>query len=482
MRVLLVNPSIRPAQFGRFASLLEPMPCIGLAYLATILARRGHVVRVFDAFALGADDLQMRRALDEFRPDVLGISVLTPVAGRIRGLLRELKHRDPGLLIVVGNLHADLFPEEFLDGAADAVVHGEGEETLPELLDAWAAGGRGDGLPGVSVLSGGDLVAGPTRPLLTDLDALPMPDWSLLPYRRYRLLPMGTVATPLVSVVASRGCPYRCNYCCLEAQGSDYRRRSVRSVVDEIEHDHVRFGVRQVGFMDPIFPLGDRHAIEFSREMIRRGLQNKVSWLSELRTDSVTEEGLSWMARAGCRRLVFGIESGVDGLLETAGKSNTIATSRRTIESCRRLGIGTVGLFMLGLPGETPEQTRQTIEFACSLPLDFAKFAVTVPFPGSELFEEMAREGRLPHRDWEQYTTFNPDAERIVVASDLQSPQELLDSLRFATARFYLRPRLIGRQLLQLRALSAQQMAMGLWGVLPDLPKLARRSLGGGRG
>jgi anaerobic magnesium-protoporphyrin IX monomethyl ester cyclase len=472
VRVLLLNPSIRPAQFGRFAALLEPMPCIGLAYLATVLTRR-HVVEVFDAFALGGEDRGLLSAIERFRPEVIGVSILTPVATRMHRLLRDLKHRHPQLRVVVGNIHADLFPEEFLDGAADAVVHGEGEETLLELLDAWERDDPGEGIPGVSVRSGGTITRGPTRPLLQDLDSLPMPRWDLLPYHRYRLLPMGTVATPLVSILASRGCPFRCRYCCLQIQGSEYRRRSIRSVVDEIQRDHRRYGARQVGFMDPIFPLGDRHAIEFSREMLRRGLHRRVRWLSELRTDSVTEEGLRWMAKAGCRRLVFGIESGSDALLKSVGKRNKIENARRTIEACRRLGIGTVGLFMLGLPDETPAQTRETIEFACSLPLDFAKFAITVPFPGSELFEEMARSGRLPHREWEQYTTFNPDLERIVVASDVQSPKQLLEALRFATARFYMRPRLIARQLLQLRALSARQMALGLWSVLPDLPQLA---------
>jgi radical SAM superfamily enzyme YgiQ (UPF0313 family) len=126
---------------------------------------------------------------------------------------------------------------------------------------------------------------------------------------------------------------------------------------------------------------------------------------------------------------------------------------------------------MIGLPGETPEQTRETIEYACSLDLDFAKFAITVPFPGSEIFRQMRRDGRLNRTDWENYTTFNPDKRSIVVASQVQSPEQLLEALRSATFRFYMRPRLIARQLLSIRTIDARQMASGLWSILPDIRK-----------
>jgi len=241
------------------------------------------------------------------------------------------------------------------------------------------------------------------------------------------------------------------------------------NVVDEIEHDVKHFGVKQVGFMDPIFPLGDKYAIEFSKEIISRGLHKKVVWLSELRTDSVTIEGLRWMKKAGCRRLVFGIESGVDSLLKSSGKANTASKSSEIISACREIGITTVGLFMLGMPNETPAETQATIEFACELELDFAKFAITVPFPGSELYESMVRDGELDRTDWENYTTFNPDTEQIVVASRIQSPAQLLDALKDATTRFYMRPKVIARQLFTIRTVDARQMANGLWSLLPDL-------------
>ncbi|MFM2248808.1 MAG: hypothetical protein RL071_4883 [Pseudomonadota bacterium] len=471
MRVVLLNPSIKAEQFGRFAPLLEAMPCVGIAYVATFLQEAGHEVQVWDDFALRGGDDAVIALIDRFRPHAFGVSILTPVATAVYGLLKRLRAQYPGMKIFAGNIHADLFPDELI-GLADAAVHGEGEHAAVELLAAWQAGRSGAGIAGVTVIDGERLEKGPPRALDPNLDAFPFPDWGLLPYERYSLLPLGTVARPIVAVAASRGCPFRCSYCALENQGKTYRKRSVSNVCDELERDVRQFGVRQVGFMDPIFPMGPKAAIEISREMIRRGLHEKLVWLSELRTDSVDRESLVWMKKSGCRRLVFGIESGDDALLKAVHKRNTADRSRQTIAWCRELGITTVGLFMIGMPGESPAQTQATIDYACSLELDFAKFAITVPFPGSEIYAQMAKDGKLNRRDWENYTTFNPDQERIVIVSEVQSPKQLLDSLRRATAQFYLRPQMIARQLMHVRTIDAMQMAAGIWSVLPDLPTL----------
>ena len=447
------------------------MPCIGVAYVATFLSRAGHEVRAFDDFALRGGPDAILKVVEEFRPEAMGVSVLTPVATDCKALIKRVKDKIPEIKVFVGNIHADLFPEEFLD-LCDAVIHGEGEQASVDVLAAWQAGRTAEGIAGVTIRAGSDLRSGPKRALPTNLDAYPFPDWGLLPYTRYSLLPLGTIQKPIVAIAASRGCPFRCTYCSLENQGKIYRKRSIKNVVDEMEYSIKQFGVRQFGFMDPIFPMGPKHAIEFSKEVIRRGLDQKQVWLSELRTDVVDRESLEWLKKSGCRRLVFGIESGVDTILKDVKKQNTTNRSRQTIAWCREVGITTVGLFMIGMPGETPEMTQQTIEYACSLELDFAKFAITVPFPGSELYQDQVRSGVLKRKDWENFTTFNPDLNRIVVASEVQSPEQLLASLREATFRFYMRPGLIKRHLLDIKTINAGQMVRGLWSIMPDLPRI----------
>jgi len=139
---------------------------------------------------------------------------------------------------------------------------------------------------------------------------------------------------------------------------------------------------------------------------------------------------------------------------------------RRTIALCREEDIQTVGLFMIGLPGETEEMSRQTIDFACGLDLDFAKFAITIPFPGSQMFEDLRREGRLDRNDWENWTTFQPDPDLLPFVPRDVSNARLIELQKWGTRKFYFRPRQIVRQLVAIRSMTPQQIWNGVKGVL----------------
>ena len=467
-RVLLINPAMNMTKLGRFHALLEPMPVLGLAYIAAVLRAAGHHVEAIDQFAHGWDLQKMEAAAREFRPDVIGIGSLTPSITTTIALCEAYRRQFPGVKIVLGNIHADIFYREILEATpVDAIVHGEGEETIVELVDAWDRGETDlSGILGVSWSSAaGEVVKNASRPVLRDLDSLPYPAWDLFPYTRYGLMPFADVAKPVVAMGGSRGCPYRCEFCSLLYTGSNYRKRDPIKVVDEVEYMHERYGARQVGFVDPIFPLNKKILFRFCEELMRRGLQKKVVWISETRVDRLDRESLRIMRASGCRRLLLGIESGVDLLLENVNKTFTTETTRRAVRLAREEGIETVGLFMIGLPGETPEMTRQTIDFAKSLDLDFAKFGITVPFPGSKLFEDLRREGRIQIDHWEEYTTFNPDPEKIVFVPREVSNAELIRLQRVGLREFYLRPKMIYRHLFQIRTIDPKQMARGLKGL-----------------
>ena len=189
---------------------------------------------------------------------------------------------------------------------------------------------------------------------------------------------------PVLTMAGSRGCPYRCDYCSLiHTGGKTFRRRDPIKIADEYEYLVDRYGVKQIGFIDPIFPLVKKDLKPFCDELVKRGLDKKCVWLSETRADRLDEETTQMMYDGGCRRVLMGIESGSDLLLGNVNKTLTTNKVREGVANAHKAGIQTVGLFMLGLPGETPEMSKQTIEFAVDLDLDFAKFAITVPFPGS---------------------------------------------------------------------------------------------------
>ncbi|MBN1337299.1 MAG: cobalamin-dependent protein [Deltaproteobacteria bacterium] len=468
MRCLLINPAMDLARLGRVSGLLEPMPPTGLASVAGSLAAAGEFVRVVDMFAEGLGGQEVLERAVRFRPDVVGMSVMTPSAPVCAELSSRIRAAVPGVRILWGGVHADVFGPEIVEaGHADAVVHGDGERAAVEILAAWSEGRDLSGIRGVTWAQDGRAVLNEVRPPDPDLDTLPWPAWDLFPIHRYGLLPFADMAKPVLTLAASRGCPYRCAYCSLlHLHGKTYRRRDPVKVVDEYQWLLERFGVRQVGFVDPIFPLHIEDLRSFCEEILRRGLQERCVWLSETRADRLDPETCRLMYASGCRRVLLGIESGSVRLLENVNKRLDVEEVRNGVQNAREAGIQTVGLFMIGLPGETPVLTRQTVEFAVSLDLDFAKFAITVPFPGSALFHD-AWQKTLFRDDWENYVTFNPDPDRLVYHPDGYDPAELIRMQSWALRRFYARPRQVRRQLFELRTLTPRNVLNGLWGMVP---------------
>ena len=471
MRVLLVNPAMDGRAFGKYAKLMEPMPVVGLASLAAICERDGHSLRVVDQFVHANTPEQIAAIARAMDAELLGMGILTPTAPTCAAIAAACRSAVPGIRILAGNIHADVFAADLLaNHVADFVAHGEAEDTLSELLEVLDDGPDDAALTAIAGLSWRDahgaVHKNPARPQRRDLDALPWPAWHRFPYRRYGLLPLADVAKPTLAMTASRGCPYRCEFCSLLYASSHYRARDPIAIVDEYQALHARYGARQIGFVDPIFPLGKRMLETFCEEVMRRGLHEEVVWVSETRVDAIDRDSLRLMRASGCRRLLLGIESGVDLLLENVNKTFTTETIRHAIQLCREEGIETIGLFMLGLPGETPEMSRQTIEFAADVGLDFAKFAITVPFPGSQLFEDLRREGRLDRDDWENFTTFQPDPDLLPFVPRSVSNAELIRLQQEATRRFYLRPSMIWHHLVHIRTIQPRQIWNGLRSVL----------------
>ena len=475
-RVLLINPSMDVAgAFGEYHTLMEPMPCIGLAYLAGACRQAGHEVRVLDNFVEDRPPESVVETARAWRPDVVGLTMLTPTARSTESLARAVRDGLPGVRVVLGNLHASIFADDLLKrGACDAVVHGEGEVRFPLLVDAWAAGREPTGIPGISYRDGGGAAvhAEQDEPI-RDLDALPYPAWDLFPWRAYTFLPFVTVARPCLSILGTRGCPFRCKFCALGYMGDRVRTRSPESIAGEVEWLVRDFGIRHVGFVDPIFPLSKAHGIETCRAIRARNLPGGWWWTSETRVDVVDEEMCREMKAARCKRILFGVESGVDELLRGVGKNFTTDDARRAVSAARAAGLEISAFFMLGLPGETAAMTRRTIDFALSLDLDFAKFGITVPLPGSELYDDLVRRGKITAGDWDRFTTFNPDPETLPYIPEGLTGKELQGLHRRATWRFYARPRMIFRHLFVVRSMG--------WRALLNGAGILLRQLFGGR-
>lgn len=443
---------------------MEPAPCIGLARLATLMKQAGHKVYGVDAYCERLTASQASEIISTYNPEIVGISCLTASAPWVKDLTHKLRDRRLSTKIILGNLHASIFAEEFiLSGEADVVVHGEGEETLCELVPNLLSENKLDYIRGISFQRYGRVIKTEERPLIANLDCLPYPDWEIFNYKKYGLLPFVTLAKPALMIEGSRGCPYSCSFCAIGWLGVKYRMRSILSIADEFEHSITNFGARQIAFADAMFPLTEKQGLEFCAEVSRRRLENKCVWVTETRADIITRPLVKAMREAGCRRILFGIESGVQSVLNGIGKRVDLEKTTETIKICRQEKMQTCGFFILGLPGEDRLATEETIRFALKLPLDVAKFNITIPYPGSPLYQQAIKESRLLHRNWEDYSCYVPDPGQLPWLPEGRNAKELISLQKAATRRFYIRPGIILRHFFIIRTIGLKFILIGGW-------------------
>jgi anaerobic magnesium-protoporphyrin IX monomethyl ester cyclase len=395
MRVLLINPPYPVVE-----SLTMPL---GLLYLGARLEQGGHEVLLEDLQLSRSPLSRLQQTLNRFRPDLAGVtsfSINLPMAARI---LQKIKSLFPGAITVWGGPHVSFDDLNILQQyqAIDVVVRGEGEETLLEVANRAEKGEAFHDLLGISWRGyDGNLYQNPPRPFREDLDRLPRPAWHLLKLSQYRAFGDGA------SVMTSRGCPHRCVFCVGRKMiGAKGRFRKPEAVVDEMEA-LVRLGFRRIRIEDDLFTFRKERALAICQELDRRRLS--IRWRGYSRVDTIDAELLQWMKRTGCERLLYGAESGSPEILKKIRKGITPEQTRRAVEMTREAGIGVLASFVLGLPGETPQTLRQTLDFAESLRVPYTLNLLT-PYVGTEVREKAEEWGiRVLSHEWRDYGQGQP--------------------------------------------------------------------------
>lgn len=447
MKVLFVNPIPNVHKsFGIWHRFMFPIPPAWACYIASYVRRFGHEVSIEDPCDTRISNPELLKRIIDRNPDVMAATCLTQAASRLFPLLFELRKAAPKIKIVLGNIHANEFWQDILTrNLADAVVHGEGEESFNEILNHWERGNDLGGVPGVSYRSqSGEAIRNPARPAISDLDSLPFPAWELVPFLQYKPPLFVNIDMPLLPILATRGCPMQCTFCSVQ-MGRTYRRRSFANVLDEMGFFLDKYGVRQYGFLDALFPPNKKVGLEFCKELIDRGYHRRFTWATEMRVDVMDSELAEAMAAAGCTRVQYGIEAGDQTLLDNLNKDISLDQITEGIAASKKAGLEVVGLFMLGIPGETKALSKKTISFALSLPLDLAKFPILVPYPGTELFHRYLCEIHFSDEQWENFTSYM-DVPVPYPTPWLPFNVTRKDLLRLqikATALFYLRPKMI---------------------------------------
>jgi anaerobic magnesium-protoporphyrin IX monomethyl ester cyclase len=404
---------------------------LDLAYMAAVLEGEGIECRISDFAAQKATWEEVRESLAAFAPDVLLVSVTTPTIQRDLTACRIAKGLNPSIVTVAKGAHFTPKDEEALleHPELDLVIRGESEHTLAEIATAvdWSD------VQGISFRRAGRIVRTPDRPFIEveDLDALPFPARHLL---RNELYVAPDTGEPITMINTGRGCPHKCIYCAVTiASGYRLKVRSPGNIVDELEECVVKHGIRNFFFRADTFTWDETWVVDLCREIVARGLD--VRWGCNSRVDTISEGRLEWMKKAGCWIVGFGIESGNQEMLNRMKKRQKLEDAENAIALCRRHGIKTYGLFLIGLPWDTRDTVEETIAFAKRLEPTFIDFNIAYPLPGTEYYRiakemQLFDEADLPHGDYA----------RPIVRTLSLSTEELIALRRKALLGFYLRP------------------------------------------
>jgi radical SAM superfamily enzyme YgiQ (UPF0313 family) len=448
--LLLVPPTDLEKSYGKLKEFSNPQPAIGVAYIASVLKKSGYDVVVIDAYVNMYRAAEVIDIIGKESPDVIGISVLTPSAEVVYTISEDIRTHFPDVKIVMGNIHASIFSDEILaKNYADVVVHREGEITMLQLVGTMEHGGEYDGVNGISFRRGHQIVNTPVRANIAALDNLPFPAWELLPLEDYSSDPRTEVKRGSVEmqILASRGCPGKCTFCSSRTErslGGKYRMRNAQAVVDEMFYMHKRFGSRVFSFVDLAFPLVRRHAVDLCNEIIKRNGQEIFNWFTECRVKPLDVELLALMKRAGCMRVCYGIESGNDEILRRLKKGFNTEDVRSAVRTAHDVGLDVDGMFMIGLPSETEDTIKETIEFAVETNVRYAIFNIFVPYPGCELYDKLKAEGKVSFKHWSDFTSYPTySGGTPVYVPDEMTHEQIMSLQEYAMRRFYLRPRFI---------------------------------------
>ena len=449
MRVLLIQPSVGDVYKGtKLQKLIEREAPLNLAVLAACLLKAGHQVRLLDLGVEVDDRAAIETAVQSFDPELCGITFRTPLYPAAAEIAKQLKQLNPSIPVVAGGAHASFYAEEILrDTHFDLVVTGEGDFTIVELANQTSLDEIGD----IAYRRNGEVVVNripklegkKSKGYVTDLDALPFPAYQLYEISRYRNVssfmyrkqPVGWLET-------SRGCLAACVFCTKGVFGRTFRTKSPKRVVDEMAH-LLDCGFREIAIADDSFTMEINRAIAICDQIVARGMKFSWNCANGLRVSNVTKEFFKKAAKAGCHLVAFGFETGSKEILTKIKKGATLEKAVAAAKWARECGLTTTGFFMLGLPGETVATMKETIDFACQLDLDYAKFNITIPLPGTELYHTW--KDRMKVDNWLAYN-FHLPARELYTHPNLD--WDTIEQFeRLAWQRFYLSPTHIFRRL-----------------------------------
>ena len=433
-KILLIKPRFIARGFSLIA---HP---VGLMYVGAALKRAGHEPKIHDC-GLDYKDLHILRSIiSGWKPDFIGISIIITELESTKRIMKVVREILPDIPVTFGGPWPSANPEEAIKKiGADFVVLGEGELVFPKMIDAISNGLPVDSIQGTASFVGGQVKINQGRQLTEEeLNSLPFPAWELLDKKFYAKMDSHASVgrRPYMSVVTSRGCPYKCIYC-HQTMGKVFRKRSAESVLAEMEELRFRHGFNEFEIPDDCFNL-DRERMYSILTGIRDRLGDvKLHFPSGIRADMLEPEDMNLFKQAGTVSICFAIETSSPRLQKMIRKNLNIDKAVCAINASVKAGIYSIGFFMVGFPTESYEEASATVEFAVRSKLHRVVFMLVAPFAGTELAEMTADILKNKNNiiDLQKTTFYNTPNISAMTDSELQKV------FRRGYWRFYLNPK-----------------------------------------
>lgn len=448
LKVLLVKP---------YGVADEIIPPISLGMLATQI-RNETDVRILDALKERLNAVVVAKIVASEGYDVVGFQAWSKDIHEIKMTCSKIKEVCPRSVTIVGGIHPTMVPEgtlRFFGNCLDYAFKGEGEIGFKMFLELYSSGNLTESslenVPGL-VWRVDTKIKVNRNDLLTELDSLGFPAWDLMPPLAYPKAPHGAFYRnfPIAPIIVTRGCPFPCTFCAAKAaSGGKLRTRSLDHVLEELKILYHKYGVREFQIEDDNFTLNNKFVEQFCGALLSLNLKMTWSFPNGIRLDTIDRPLLRLMRKSGCYALNFGVESGSQRILDMIKKRITLDQIMEQLTMSHEEGFDIGGFFIVGFPTETKDEIEETINFACSLPLDRVGVSYFQPFPGTPLFYELVENGEIK-ADW--VDSHHTSLQTLTYVSPTITVEYLRYSRKKMLRSFYFRPKTFVNMLRQVRS------------------------------
>lgn len=446
MNVLFLNPPFhkkfsrpqRSPAVTKSGTLYFPM---WLAYACAVVMEKGYEVDFIDAPADGLTLADVEERVRKFNPAVIVMDTSTPSINNDIMIAGRMKELCPSAFITLVGTHVSALPDDTLnaDNRIGAVCRYEYDFTVLDLVQTIEKKGNLRNVLGISYKEGNKIVHTGRRPFVENLDEVPFVSKVYKKFLKIENYFNPNALYPMVTITTSRGCPFPCTFCVYPQtlMGRGFRLRSVENVVAEMEYIVNNFpNAKAIFFEDDTLTVNKKRCIELSELIIKKGL--RITWNANARI-GLDYETMKIMKKAGCRNLCVGFESGSQKILDNMKKKTRLTEMKEFMENARRAGMLIHGCFMAGLPGETKETLKETLELAKTLRPDTVQFYPVMVYPGTEAYDWYKKKNLIRSSDFSKWIT--PDGlHNTVIRTEDLTAEDLVKFCDNARREFYLRP------------------------------------------